>query len=371
MGATRKYEPQGASAKTKRTIPGRHGVFAAVAIIGVLILGLYFTDIVTSNLGNRTNRITVGATFSKPYAELLGLDWKAAYRATLDDLGERHLRIPAYWDDIEPEPGVFNFENVDWQVEEARKRNAAVILAVGRKLPRWPECRMPAWATGMNETLLRARILTMVEKTVRHLANYPNIVMWQVENEPFFPFGDCPEPDRALLKQEIQVVHAIDNRPVMVTESGELSTWVNAASVADVLGISTYRVVWDKRLGYLYWPITPTTYSRRASAIGSFVDHIIISELQAEPWAPSGMTSMSVDDQLKLMNPQRLRDNVTFAERTGFPAAYLWGVEWWYWLKVMKGRPEMWEAGRQIIRESETLNQLPSSALAPSGITNP
>lgn len=319
-------------------------------VIAVLAVGLFFADAITSNLSGPPQHIQLGATFSKPYAESLGLDWKAVYTAMLDDLLVQRIRVPAYWDNIEPEPGVYDFSDVDWQVREAAKRGAQIVLAVGRKLPRWPECRVPAWATGMDETLLRARILGMIERTVKHYSEFPNIIMWQVENEPFFPFGDCPEPDRALLKQEVQLVHALDNRPVMVTESGELSTWINAATLGDVLGISTYRVVWDKRLGYLYWPITPATYRGRAAAIRGFVDDIIVSELQAEPWVPGGMENMPVDEQLRLLSPQRLLDNVDFARRIGFSAAYFWGAEWWYWLKTVKGHAELWDTAKEIIQ---------------------
>ncbi len=329
------------------------GLFVSLGLIGLAVIGLFFVDLVTSNMIMPEAPIKLGATFSKPYAESLGLDWKQAYTAVLDDLKAHYVRIPAYWPDIEPEPGVYNFKNVDWQVTEAGKRGAQVVLAVGRKLPRWPECWVPEWAKGMDTNLLKSRILSMVEAVVRHYADSPYIIIWQVENEPFFEFGDCPPPDRDLLKEEIGIVRALDRRPVMVTESGELSTWINAASLADILGLSTYRIVWSKYVGYFYWPITPLTYAQRAATVRSFVDDIIISELQAEPWVQQPLTSLSYADQMVLMNPQRLRDNVEFARKIGFSSAYFWGVEWWYWLKV-HGHPEMWQAGKQIFMENSS-----------------
>ena len=86
----------------------------------------------------------IGVTFSTKYAKELGLDWKAAYLATLDDLGVRKFRIPVYWDEAEPERGRYAWDEVDWMLDEAAKRGADVILAVGRKTPRWPECRARA-----------------------------------------------------------------------------------------------------------------------------------------------------------------------------------------------------------------------------------
>jgi len=186
---------------------------------------------------------------------------------------------------------------------------------------------------------------------VKHFRSEPAIVAWQVENEPLFEFGECPKPDVEFLEAEIALVKGLDRRPVVITESGELSTWVRAASLADILGVSTYRVVWNSLIGYFYWPITPKNYERRALAVSTIVPKIINSELQAEPWVTEAITTIPIDRQMKLMSPSRLRSNVVFARRIGFSEAYLWGVEWWYWLKK-QGRPEMWETAKQLYREA-------------------
>jgi hypothetical protein len=332
-------------------IADRPAIGATVFIFIALVIGLFFVSVVKQNLGLEESPVALGATFSKPYAESLGLDWKKTYVAVLDDLGVRRLRIPAYWDDIEPQPGVWNFSNVDWQISEASKRHATIILAIGRKLPRWPECHAPAWTDGMNESLVQTRILTMLEEVVRRYKDNPTITEWQVENEPFFQFGNCPPPDRDFLKREVAVVHALDSRPVIITESGELSSWLQVAGIADVLGISTYRTVWTKYFGYFYWPITPKYYSEKFKGVSTLVDKAIITELQAEPWAPNGILAMPLDQQLRLMNPGQLDENVTFVRQIGFPEAYFWGVEWWYWLKTEKGHPELWNEGKKLFAE--------------------
>ena len=90
-----------------------------------------------------------GITFSVFYAEEFGLNWQETFVSILDDLGIRHLRIPAYWNDIEKHDGVFDFTNLDWQITEAGKRNVDVVLALGKKLPRWPECHIPEWALSL------------------------------------------------------------------------------------------------------------------------------------------------------------------------------------------------------------------------------
>jgi len=53
----------------------------------------------------------LGVTFSMRYATDIGLDWRAAYLATLDDLGAKKIRIPVYWDFVEPQDGQYNFSD--------------------------------------------------------------------------------------------------------------------------------------------------------------------------------------------------------------------------------------------------------------------
>ena len=187
----------------------------------------------------------------------------------------------------------------------------------------------------------------MVGTVVRRYAKNPAEVAWQVENEPFFDFGVCPPVDDEFLKQEIAQVRTLDSRPIVISESGELSTWVRAASLADILGVSTYRIVWSRFTGYFYWPITPRIYRDRAAAVASLVEKVIVTELQGEPWTTQPIITMPLDQQLKLMNPERLRSNLVFARRIGFSEVYFWGVEWWYWLKL-QGRPEMWNAAKAL-----------------------
>ncbi|PIY63348.1 hypothetical protein COY93_00445 [Candidatus Uhrbacteria bacterium CG_4_10_14_0_8_um_filter_58_22] len=328
----------------------RHVLFMLLAVLAVAAV-LYLSKAVVDNLLSSDHDVLLGATFSKKYAQELGLDWRAVYLASLDDLGVDALRLPVYWDDIEPSPGEFDFSDVDWQLIEARKRGVKVILAVGMKLPRWPECHIPSWAAELDEAALKERTLQMLRKAVTHFSVSTDFFAWQVENEPLFPYGECPEADIGLLRREIAVVKSADPRPVIITESGELSDWVRSAILSDRLGISTYRSVWNRYVGHFFWPTTPRWYSGRIAAVSGLVDEVFVSELQAEPWSPGPIVLTDVDYQLTLMNPERLRSNVSFVRRMGVTEAYLWGIEWWYWLKE-QGRPEMWKTGRELFSQS-------------------
>jgi len=68
-----------------------------------------------------------GTTFSEPCAESLGLRPGEVYDSLIHELGLQTVRLCAYWDRTEPQPGRFEFGSLDWQVEEATK-------AIGRLL---------------------------------------------------------------------------------------------------------------------------------------------------------------------------------------------------------------------------------------------
>jgi hypothetical protein len=320
-------------------------IATAVAVAGLLS---YAALVLLSN-PPASRDVAFGVTFSKKHASSLGLDWKEAYLALLDDLGVRLIRLPVYWDEVEPEPGRYRWEDLDWMLKEAEDRGAKVILVVGRKVPRWPECHEPAWTGPLEEREIETALLRLIEEEVRRYAGSPAVRRWQVENEPLFRFGECPPPDRGLLEREVELVRSLDGRPIMLTDSGELSTWIPTAALADALGISMYRMVWNKHLGFLFWPVTPAYYSERIRFIRHFTDEVLISELQAEPWFPKPVEETPLEEQYASMDPDRLRGNVDFARRTGAGEVYLWGAEWWYWLK-RRGETAFWEAVRPLFR---------------------
>jgi hypothetical protein len=47
------------------------------------------------------------------------------------------------------------------------------------------------------------------------------------------------------------------------------------------------------------------------------------------------------------MNPTKFEEILMYAEDTHFDRQYLWGVEWWLWLRD-RGHPEMWERGQRL-----------------------
>ena len=120
-----------------------------------------------------------------------------------------------------------------------------------------------------------------------------------------------------------------------MTDSGELSFWISSMQLSDIFGTTLYRQVHNKYLGHITYPSPPYTYYLKSSLIKNiFARHqerIIIAELQAEPWLADG-NLLPPQEQVKLFTMGNFKSYVDFARKTGFDEAYLWGVEWWYYM---------------------------------------
>jgi hypothetical protein len=176
--------------------------------------------------------------------------------------------------------------------------------------------------------------------------------MWQVENEPFLSvFGECPSLDIEDFEADLELVRSLDSRPLVITESGELSTWWPGSRRAEYVGTSIYRVVWNKAIGYWSYDWLPASFYYLKAQIAKKlypVKDIFISEMQMEPWTPGmPLEKTSLEEQANSMNPVQFDKNIAYAKRTGLSPVYLWGVEWWYWL-AEQGDVSMWEKARDV-----------------------
>lgn len=320
-----------------------------ILLAGIFLLGVYLVR----QPEGVTHQISWGVAFSKPFAQDLGLDWRKTYLALLDDLGTKKLRLPLYWQDIEPRPSQYLFNDYDWLIEEAQKRKVQLILVIGRRLPRWPECHLPDWALYLNEKSQQTRILDLLREIVERYKDKSNILAWQIENEPFLKFGECPPLDVRFLESEIALVRLLDPlRPIIVTDSGELSLWLPAVRRADIFGTTMYRVVWNKLTGQFKYPLPPKFFWLKANLVHLFYPgkKIIVSELQGEPWGPKLICETNLEEHFKSMNFEQFCDNIEYAKQVGFPEVYLWGAEWWYWLKEKHNIPEFWDYVQELFR---------------------
>lgn len=326
-------------------------VLVVLSIIAVFLL-IYFYFV---SKAPKKEIAKFGVTFSKSFAEKFGLDWKKTYESIFTDLKIKDVRIPVYWNEIEKNNGEWNFNDIDWQIKTAEKYDGKVILAVGRKLPRWPECHIPDWAKLPPPSMPEYendQLIEYIKKVVERYKNEPAVYAWQVENEPFLKFGECPMADGDFLDKEIETVKKISDKPVIVSDSGEFGTWIRSAKRADIFGSTMYRYVHNKFFGYVTYPVPSSFFRFKQGIVKTFIDKnkpMIVVELQAEPWQELALYKTGIDEHFKHFDMERMLGIFSYIKGTGFDTYYLWGVEWWYWAKETQGHPEMWDfVKRQI-----------------------
>ena len=293
-----------------------------------------------------------GVNFSQAHARDLGLDWRAVYSAILDDLKVKNIRISADWDMLEPGDGVYDFSDLDFQMDEAEKTGAKVILVFGMKTTRWPECHVPKWAEGLKKEKREEKLLEFIGDFVSRYKSRKNLYAWQLENEPFFKFGNCPAFDRNFFEKEIDTLRRADDtrKPVIITDSGEYSLWLEPAKYGDIVGITMYRKVWaDSIKNYFDIPFPPVYYGRKALIIEKiFGKKTACLELQAEPWGETLLYDLPPEKYKDTMDVKKFEAAVSYAKKTGLDTFYLWGAEWWYALKEKQGDDSMWQEAKKV-----------------------
>lgn len=325
-------------------------IWISVIILSLLVIGalLAYRPV--------PSKIDYGVSFTKLNADELGLDWREVYAAALDDLGIRKFRLAAHWPMIEPERDQYDFSAMDYMVNEASARDAKIILAVGRRLPRWPECHTPEWVGYMPWDEQKMELRQYITAVIERYKDEPAITHWQVENEPYlslFAHEICGEHDEEFLKEEVALVKSLDpSRPILVTDSGNLGTWHEAYRTGDAFGTSLYIYFWNPELGEFKTRIPAFFYRIKARLMEIFLGEkpVILIELSAEPWLVTPTRTTPFETQLARMDIEKFREIIDYAEKTRFSAQYLWGVEWWYYMRE-HDHPEFWAYAKTIYQK--------------------
>ncbi len=306
--------------------------------------------------------ISWGVTFSAKFSREIGLDWQASYQAILNELKPRRLRLIAYWDEIEPEDNAFSFDDLDWQIMEAEERAIPYILAVGAKTPRWPECHLPDWAAALPAQEQEAALNDYISAIVERYQHRPFLMLWQVENEPFLWFGECPVQSRESLEREVSLVRLLDpRRPILTTDGGEFGLWAPVARFGDVFGTTMYRKAYPRFIGPLFgvieYPIAPAYFRVKERIVrwwnATPEQRFLVIELQGEPWEPRSLAGIPAEELVSAFSPEYFRDTIEYAKAAGFEEYYLWGAEWWYYMKEKYDDARYWEIVRSLFRHPE------------------
>jgi Beta-galactosidase len=320
----------------------------------------------------------LGTTFSPLQCYYMGLDWRRTFSA-IAGLGLDRIRLGAYWNVIEKQPSGFDFTELDWLLEQCDRRGIAVALAVGMKVPRWPEFHFPDWVslrgdTGAGDRPLDQRspvvaelALNFVDRVVEHCKTAPALKYWQIENEPFTRLeiagGRWLSPE--FVQREIDLVRSGKraDQQILLTNAIHLPTpklvedepaFQDSLRLADAVGINVYTKVPTGFPGDYLEP-TPQfwrTLQDWQGALRSADRESWIAEAQAEPWESQQLVAMQKLNYPSA-TPLRMRSLTHQLRDAGYGTILLWGCEYWYWQKQQR-QNLWWRQVQQLTEEARS-----------------
>lgn len=288
-----------------------------------------------------------GFTFSSKYCNEMGIDPIDTLNWITENFKFKSVRLCAYWDQIQPKQDAFDLSELNKQIEIVYKSGLEITLAIGRKVPRWPEFHDPDWATVKDKDYLYDNFFRYFEKIISTYSSDKRIKYLQIENEPYFSFGENKFGlDLFHYEKELEIVKSASNKQIVATDSGEWGDWTETSKFSDRLGINVYTIGYNKDTKhYEEMERKPDFYKEKAEGI---VKDIFIAELQAEPWGPIHLASkLDLFEAKRSMNSKRLKKNTKLASQIGFIEAWFWGVEWWRYIE--KSYPEFIDSAKEII----------------------
>jgi hypothetical protein len=316
-------------------------------------------------------RTLLGISFRTPQVDALGLEAHATLH-TLLTYPVQLIRLGAYWNRIEPEPGKFNTDELDWQLDAAERAGVQIILCVGPlKTFGYPEFFVPSHHLRRpfpeHSRVMPSAYPSLVQAATEFIARLverykqrQSIIAWQLEHEAVDPLGieHSWRLDTTFVAEELRALRNADpSRPIMM--NGFLPTsllvlltqrWRTrdqgdslavAERMADIIGIDYYPRQALMRLGgktlYLDGSTSRWQELRRqqvctwANAHGQ---QLMVSEGQAEPWETVTTPPNPVARQMYSCLPEHLITNyntwLRWPHRECPLYAYLfWGAEYW------------------------------------------
>ncbi|HEY2550907.1 MAG TPA: beta-galactosidase [Streptosporangiaceae bacterium] len=336
----------------------------------------------------------LGLSFRPLQAETFGLDQRAAL-ARLLGYPYQLIRLPAYWNRIEREPGRFDTAGLDWMIEAAEQAGKRIIVCLGPvKAFGYPEFFVPGHqlprplpegeliGPAGHAVLLRAAT-TFATALVERYRDRQAIVGWQVEHEAVDPLGleHSWRLSDAFALAEVSAVRAADPaRPVLLSgflpasapvalqqwwrTRGQGDSLAFAGRAADIVGIDFYprHAVLSAAGLTMYLDGSRSSWHRlrlrRVLASAAAGDRrVMIAEGQAEPWEAVTTPPSPAGRVMYSCPPEQMIRNYSLAARWqrhlpgGLWAYLFWGAEYWL-LRASQGDPSYLQAFERVLQES-------------------
>ena len=297
-------------------------------------------------------------------------EWCAGVLGTLlDQTGVKLVRLSAQWDEVQPARDRYDLSLVEALLDAAYQRGATVSLSVGMKAQRHPEYHIPAWArdgldlpegTVVSDVPeLRALALDMVDQVVRRLAGHPALDSWGAENEGLIASGrsDDWRLSREYLQQVVSTIDRADpaRLPIVINHAQHFvmdKRWQQALEDADVLGQSMYPrrnvdlLSWTVQVNIMELGWLMPNYAHQAAEARDRGKQFWVTELQAEPWTDYDARLITPSEPSENLSPEKFRQNIGYARRSGAERVYLWGAEWWLYQAEFFGDRRWLEVAR-------------------------
>jgi len=339
----------------------RANLWHKIVLVAVLVVTAAFGTMYGIGqwyINSQANKpLQLGVSFIPDYAQSLGVNPQQNMDALLN-IGVKNFRLVSYWSDAEQQQGTYDFSQLDWQFRKAEAAHAHIILTLGLRQPRWPECHIPAWANNEAASVWQAQLYAYMKATINRYKTSPALQSYQLENEYFLKgFGICTDYSRQRLISEYNLVKATDpNHPVIIGRSNNALGFPVGQPQPDEFSISIYKRVWDAGVTkrYLEYPFPAHFYAFIAGVQQIFIHkNMMIGELQAEAWPSRGQSiqNTSLAEQNKSLDATRLQDTFTFGKATGMKQINMWGAEYWYYRKVVLHDPSLWNVAKQEFQQ--------------------
>lgn len=303
-----------------------------------------------------------GFSFSPLISLWAHRDPQADLGLLLDATNPDLVRLPVYWEAVEPTPGQMDFSQVDALLAVVARHNQVatnptrVVLTVGARNFLYPELHEPSWAGPrwqpfLNNMQAAPAYRAYIDSSITRYRDSPLMYAWQVENEPLDYVGnDLTGDDQikvAQLSWEVGEVHRLDpgHKAVITTFDG----WNVAVDMLQLYAKPALQVLGGYPSGhpeealeagdalgldvYLDAPSTPLRFTstnlREAwkeqslafwiGRAGSMGKDVWLAEMQAQPWAnvPGGF------DESDLVS------SAAGYRREHLQVVLMWGVETW------------------------------------------
>jgi hypothetical protein len=302
----------------------------------------------------------VGFSFSPDSSMWSGRDPIQDLTLLLETTQPDLVRLPIYWEDVEPTPDRMEFDAIDPFLALIAEHNLVaqhqtrVVLTIGARNFLYPELHEPYWAGLRQQPFLDqaqagAAYRDYFDTSIVRYRNSPLLYAWQVENEPLDQVGNImtgtDQISQAQLAWEVAEVHRLDpvHQAVVTTYDG-LNVYIDmyqlwapsallgetydghpqaALDAADALGLDLYvdgpnvpyrhlttmyvREQW-KQQALHFWAARATEQGKR----------LWLAEMQAQPWQDSDT-----------FHPKDLIASAVDYRQENLQVVLMWGVETW------------------------------------------